>query len=304
MALHPALKEALDDGDIMVRIAYVRGMAKAAEDTGMDKEALLGALAKGLVTAGKWGQRLWSGGSKITGVPTKGLGGITGAVTKGRNLVAKPFEWAGEKAMQGLGKVVPQKAWSHIKPYLTDVKGYGADGSGGMFKGVGKDIASFGLLGGGLNAAMADPGERGSAFAKGFASSIPMAMAWGGTQNLLSKGLSHTMSRYGVLGGKQGVERLSQLAKSPVLGKGGGSLGNRAKAMGSRLLTGENMPMGIGLPFAGAWLASDLAMPSGEPPAQEGAEAVGNERQGFQQYRPYINAGQQNGYNGASRGSW
>lgn len=54
-------------------------------------------------------------------------------------------------------------------------------------KGMSKDMVGFGLLGGGINAAMADPGERMSAFGKGLASGALGGAAWRGASNVLRR---------------------------------------------------------------------------------------------------------------------
>jgi len=55
-------------------------------------------------------------------------------------------------------------------------------------KGVASDMVGFGLLGGGINAALADPGERLKAFGTGAVGGALSGAAWRGTSNVLAAG--------------------------------------------------------------------------------------------------------------------
>jgi hypothetical protein len=263
-----------DQSDLLVTIAYMRGMSKAAEEAGLDKEAFWGALAR-------------FGGAAIKGLGSLGKGVVSGG-SKLFNLAAKPlergFNWAGKglvgnaaKGTEGMiSKVLPQSVSSKVLPYAG--------------QGMGKDMATFGLLGGGINAAMAPEGERGKAFLSGLAGGAAGGAAWRGASNLLGKGLRYTQGKYNVLGGAEGAKKMLNLAssKNPVLfGEGAkGITGTeRLKRLGAKTLTKA-------VPFAGAWGASML-VPTGGEDAQ-----IPDAGPGAGQYNPYGQSA------GGSNGSW
>lgn len=260
------IKEAFPDKhDLFVTIAFMQGMTKAAEEAGLDKEAFWGALAnlgaKAIPWLGRLGKSVISGGSKVW------------------NAAAKPIEqgfgWAGKGVLSGAEKVLPQAASQRILPYAR-IAG----------QGMAKDMASWGLFSGGINAALAPEGERGKAFLTGFIPGAAGGAAWRGASNLLGKGLRYTMGRYNTLGGAPAARNLLNLAsKNKSMFEKGINTTERLKRLGAKTVTKA-------LPLTGA-IGTSLLIPGGEngaPMPQAGP--------GAGQYNPYGQAA------GASDGSW
>jgi hypothetical protein len=183
----------------------------------MEKEAFWGAIAgaagKALPWIGKGLSKLWGAtGSKVVGA------------------TAKPMGWLGQKAVGQVGKVSPGAA-----------KFLGAAG-----KGAARDAASFGLLSGGLNAATAEPGDRLSAFGRGFAGGALGGAAWR---------MGGAAARMG-LGKAIGAQRMGNLYRAGRHGWFGGGL----KGFGSKAVT-------AGVPLAGA-LGASMMMPTFETQQQ------------------------------------
>ena len=191
----------------------------------MEKDAILGAVA-GL------GRGLWGLGKGLWGVGGKALGAV-----------AKPVGGAGNWAVQRGGTALGASPGR-----IKQIQGLG--------KGMATEAVGFGALSGGINAAMADPGERGTAFMKGFGSGALGGLAWRGAGNVASAGLKRGLGKHFT-----GVEAASQ---NPVF-SGTGGFGQRAKAFGSKALLG-------GVPFA-AGMGASLMTPTFEEP--EGGHAAG-----------------------------
>lgn len=103
-------------------------------------------------------------------------------------------------------------------------------------RGAARDAASFGLFGGGLNAALADPGQRGEAFLRGAAGGMLGGAAW----------------RMGGNAARMGLQRgLGQKAWQGLEAAGKPGWFSSPKAFGSKMVTS-------GLPFAGAMGASSF----------------------------------------------
>jgi len=180
------------------------GAQAALEDLGlsdMEKEAIWGTVLKPALGA------LWkhTGGKLISGA-------------------AKPMGWLGQKAVSQVGKVSPGAA-----------KFLGTAGQGAA-----RDAAAFGLLSGGLNAATAEPGDRLSAFGRGFAGGALGGAAWR---------MGGSAARMG-LGKAIGRQRMGDLYRAGRHGWFGGG----AKGFGSKLVTS-------GVPLAGA-LGASMMMPT------------------------------------------
>jgi len=204
---HLAIDQDLDE---LRRTYREAGVSQAMQDLGMNKEAAFwGAL----------GSKLW---------------GATGGKAVG--WAAKPFEWAGQKALGAVGKASPNAAnWM-----------------GRMGAGAGRDMAGQGLLMGGINAAMADPGERGSAFARGFAGGAVGGLGWNVGRNAVSAGLRRGL-------GQNTMGRLTEAAK-PGMWQSfrQGGMGAGFRTMGAKAVTS-------GLPFAGA-MGLSMAGPTFDAP--------------------------------------
>lgn len=168
------------------------GANTALETLGLEKTALLGGLLARL------------GGRAATNVATsaasKAAPGLW-ARTGGRLLegMASPLGRAGHKAVDVAGR------WAGASPQTIErVKGLGQH--------MARETVAGGLLGGGLEAALADPGERGGAFLRGAAGGALAGAAYRGASNLATAGLRRGL-------GPQRFSRLETLAKQPWFGK-------------------------------------------------------------------------------------
>lgn len=207
--------------------AYFAGIEKAAAEAGLEKEAILGLLGKGLMSLGRLG--------------LKGMGKLT-------DLTAKPFAAAGRGIEGGLQRALPKAKW------LQSGAGGEASALRNVFKGTARDMASFGLLGGGIGALTSEPGQRGEGFLKGFLPGALGGLGWGAGSNLASAGLN----RLGV----------GQLAKQTI--QPGMSLGQKAKIVGSKAV----MPVAtMGAGMAGS-MAIDPTMYGSGQTAMQAAPAA------------------------------
>jgi len=192
------------------------GMSQAMQDLGMSKEAAIwGAL-------GSLGSKLW---------------GATGGKAVG--WAAKPFEWMGQKALGAVGQASPGAAnWL-----------------GRVGAGAGREMAGFGLLTGGLNAATAEPGERGQAFARGFAGGALGGLGWRAGGNLTRMGMQRGLgaARMGA------IESAAKPGMWESFRQGG--MGQGFRTMGAKALT-------AGVPFAGA-MGLSMAAPTFETQQQQ-----------------------------------
>lgn len=189
------------------------GAVQALADMGMDKEAIWGAVAglgaRALPWIGKGLSKLWGAtGSKVVGA------------------TAKPLGWAGQKLTGAVGQVSPGAA-----NLMTTIG-----------KGSAREAAGFGLLSGGLNAATAEPGDRLSAFGRGFAGGALGGAAWRMGGNAARMGLGRAL----------GPERMGNLYRAGRHGWFGGGLGG----FGAKAVT-------TGVPLAGA-LGASMMMPTFE----------------------------------------
>lgn len=198
---------------------------------GMEKQAwgaLLSAAGRGLLAGGKWlGSKLWSG---------------AGAATKA---VASPVGKAGNKAVEWAGTrlgATPQT--------IKKIQGLG--------KGMATEAVGFGALGGGIEAAMAEPGQRGQAFLRGFGSGALGGLAFRGAGNLATAGLRKGLGAGA--GGAARLKRLDALKDQPWLG-GKMPFTQRMKGWGAKAMMG-------GVPFA-AGMAASMYTPHFGGPAQQ-----------------------------------
>lgn len=110
---------------------------------------------------------------------------------------------------------------------------------GNVSRGAARDAGMFGLLGGGIGAATAEPGQRGEGFLRGAASGMLGGAAWRMGSNLARRGLISGI-------GGQNWGKLHQVAKPGWF--------SSPQAFGAKMVT-------RGLPFAGA-LGASMAMPT------------------------------------------
>ena len=210
--------------------------------------ALLGtvALAQLANTAHKEGIRgaLTELGLAIKPTHTKTAAGFISSIA------GAPFAEAGRQALGLLGKIKSPWAAKAV-PKLQELGG-----------GLAGQMGSWGLLGGGLEAALAEPGERGKGFARGFGLGALGGLGWGAGSRLAQRGVGRLMSKTP----GAGAARLEALEKQKAffnLDKQYGPrglvhnvpLGERAKILGGKLV-----------PFAGGVVGSDVLMKSiGQP---------------------------------------
>lgn len=181
--------------------------------------------------AGLAGRGLWALGK-----------GLFGAGRAASNLLARPFGAAGNRAIQSIGQRIGASP-ARIQQIQRLGQGMAREGMG------------FGLISGGLGAAMADPGQRGEAFLRGFGSGALGGLAWRGAGNLASAGIKRGLGKRFA-----GVEAASQ---QPWL-EGTMSLGQRAKGWGAKALLG-------GVPFA-TGMGASMMMPTFEKEPQTSAQ--------------------------------
>lgn len=206
----------LDVRDFCKTAGVMQALADLGLTDGMEKDAAIwGALGKGLSSL--WGAT----GGKLVGA------------------TAAPFGWAGRGIQSAVGKVSP---------------GAG-EWLGRVGQGAAREMAGFGLLSGGINAAMAEPGERGSAFARGFAGGALGGLGWRAGGNLTRMGLGQVF-------GPRNMGRLTETANRGIWSNlRAGNYGQAGRSAAAGAIT-------KGLPFAGAMGAS-MMMPTFETEQQQ-----------------------------------
>ena len=197
---------------------------------------LVAGLARALPWIARGGRALWGLGSKLWGAGGKAI-----------ELGAKPIG--------ALGRGITQRVGTRLgasPEMIGKIQGLG--------KGMAREGVGFGLFGGGLEAAMAEPGERGQAFMRGFGSGMLGGMAFRGASNLATAGMRRMMP--------QAFPKLETMAKPGFFGKLGPGE-SRLKSMGAKMLVG-------GVPFA-AGMGASMFTPTfhGQPQSS------------YQQYAPY-----------------
>jgi hypothetical protein len=128
----------------------------------------------------------------------------------------KPLAWAGNRLVGALGRSTRPEvaAWA---PRL-----------GNFGKGLATQMGSWGLLGGGLEAALAEPGERGKAFARGAGMGALTGLGWGAGERLALRGAGRFVPG--------GAARLEELGKGRAIFSRTGALADRSKILGSKAL--------------------------------------------------------------------
>lgn len=188
--------------------------------------------------------------AKPTGLWARTGGRLTASITQ-------PFSNFGKNVTQAVGSRLGARADT-----IAKVQGLG--------KGMVGEGLGFGAISGGINAAMADPGQRGEAFARGFGGGVLGGMAWRGAGNVASAGLKRGLGKH--------FAGLEATAKQPWFGKlqPGQS---RLKGWGSKAVLG-------GVPFAAGMAASSYTPTFDKeqsPYAQRGAQLGAS-------MAPYMNA--------------
>jgi hypothetical protein len=208
------------------------GAQQALQDLGLESElektAILGALASAGARVLPWiGRGLW-GAAKGLGKGLWSAGGkAINAAGAANKALASPFGAAGNRAVQNIGTRLGASPQT-----IGKIQGLG--------RGMARDAMGFGLFGGGIEAAMADPGERGKAFLHGFGTGALGGAAWRGAGNLTSAGMRKLMPN--------AMKNMEGLAKAAP---GDASF---LKRWGSKAVVG-------GLPLAAGFGASELVTP-------------------------------------------
>jgi len=200
------------------------GAQSAYNALGFEKEAfggaVVGALGRGVMGAGKaLGKGIWGLGSKAYGSVANPLANVIGRTGQ-----------SGVNALQKAG--LPQGAANWMQR---------------AGKGIAKDMAGFGLLEGGIGAAMADPGDRLSGFGRGMLS--------GGLSGA-AMGLGTNVARMGLKAGL-GQQRWNNLMNAGKW-RGGG-----IKGFGAKMLT-SGVPVAAGT--AASFMTPSLHQPQQQPP--------------------------------------
>ena len=194
----------------MLRNTYIAaGSDQALKDLGLsdtEKVAVWGALARI--------------GSKALVKPISWAGG------KSLATATKPITWLGQKALGQISKISPGAA-----QFLRTTG-----------KGVAQEAAGGGLLTGALNAAIAEPGDRLSAFGRGFAGGALGGAAFGMGGNVARMGLGKTL----------GAQRMANLYRAGRHGWFGGFRGPQGtlsrgfKGLGAKAVT-TGVPLAVGM---------------------------------------------------------
>lgn len=159
--------------------------------------------------------------------------GIFSAINRA---AGSPFSWAGRKLFGQLGRTGAAEGGALARAGVPEATRTGILNWG---KGLPAEMGGFGLLSGGIEAAMAEPGERSKAFARGFGTGAVGGLGWGLGSRAVSSGMRRAMP----------AGRFDQLEKTKLWGKEAPAWGERAKALGTKAL-----------PTAGAFVASDAVM--------------------------------------------
>lgn len=203
--------------------------------------------------------------------------GIFGSAISAVNRAAgSPFSWAGRKLFGQLGRTGAAEGGALARAGVPEATRTGLLNWG---KGLPAEMGGFGLLSGGIEAAMAEPGERGKAFARGFGTGALGGLGWGLGSRAISSGMRRTMpaSRFeqlekAKLWGKADIDPKTKAILRPAAARtpqGGIDWGERAKVLGFKAL-----------PTAGAFVASDAIM------APVGSSLLFNKQQPGEAVRP------------------
>lgn len=196
-------------------------------------------------------------------------------------LLARPVAWLGGKILGGAARLGASPRT------LQTLQTIG--------KGVPREAAGFGLLGGGIGALTAEEGHRGEGFARGLAGGMLGGVGWGLGKNLASMGLQRGLGQagYGALqraaGPVQNVRSLNPFSRKRVdrtlwFGGFGQGAGQGMRQFGANLAL-------KGVPLAGAFAGSAM-MPTldrepGAPQTWGGAAQQQVANYGQPQYAGY-----------------
>ena len=167
------------------------------------------------------------------------------------NIAGAPFSWAGNKLVGLLGRA--KTPWvANLAPKARE-----------LGTGLAGQMGSWGLLGGGIEAALSDPGDRLKGFGRGFGLGALSGLGWGAGSRLAQRGVGHFIPPGAAASGTARLEGLEKRkALFNLFGKEqprglvhGVPAGERAQILGAKAL-----------PFAGGMVGSDLAMKAiGQP---------------------------------------
>ena len=152
------------------------------------------------------------------------------------SFAGKPFAWAGRKLFGQLGRAGAAEGGALAHAGVPEAARTGILNWG---KGLPAEMGGFGLVSGGIEAAMAEPEDRLKAFGRGFGTGALGGLGWGLGSRAISSGMRRALP----------TGRFDQLAKAKLWGKEAPAWGERAKAFGAKTL-----------PWAGAFAASDAVL--------------------------------------------
>lgn len=161
----------------------------------------------------------------------------------GSKALIKPISWAGQKSVGTIAKPLASVG-QRILGQIGQINPRAAQFLQQAGRGAAREAAGGGLLMGTLNAATAEPGDRLSAFGRGFAGGALGGAAFGMGRNVTRMGLGRALGaknmanlyragRPGIVGGFRGPQ---------------GTLGRGLRSIGAKTITG-GVPLasGIGL---------------------------------------------------------
>lgn len=185
--------------------------------------------------------RQWGSAAALCDLGLTGHEKQAGVLSGIANLAGKPFAWTGRKLFGQLGKAGIAEGGALARAGVPEATRTGLLNFG---KGLAGEMGGMGLLSGGIEAAMAEPGDRARAFGRGFGTGAVQGLGWGLGTRAVSGGLGRLM----------GKPRFDQLHGTKLWGKEAPRLpdgridwGTRAKAFGTKAL-----------PWAGGLVGSDL----------------------------------------------
>jgi hypothetical protein len=153
-----------------------------------------------------------------------------GIISGVSNLAGRPFAWAGRKLFGQLGHAGVAEGGAIARAGVPEATRTGVLNFG---KGLAGEMGGFGLVSGGIEAAMAEPEDRVRAFGRGFGTGAVQGLGWG----------VGTRAVGGAMGKLMPKGRFAELEKTKLLGKeaprtaaGAIDWSTRGKALGAKAL--------------------------------------------------------------------
>jgi len=242
---------------------FAKMAQQLGHDVAFEKEAFIGALGKGVSWLGTKALSLGAKGGRLAGFGER-------TVARG----AKMTDWArntygvtGKGALRYANpKFLMNRGYSRGLRALNNVDPRLARGAAKVFRGAPKEMHTFGLLSGGINAAFAEEGDRLGAFARGYGAGALGGIGWRAGGNLM-RGAQNKM-----LQKMMSPDKFKALMKTKSLRLTAGKLkdgtpkylphqvaqgfGGKAKTLGARVGLGT-------LPLAAAFIGTEMMTPGG-----------------------------------------